>query len=199
LDKNIDKIVHILKRKNIPCYFSCNPASIGLEQAFKVLDAGLDYLKFSSDSIPHFVDSSWRILEILDEKKRRGWKTTIVISLVGTDCGALRQLFSDLDVYIYGKSQDQQWLKEGNPTKSIHWSEFCQFAWSSMSITSSGAVVPCCADYNDELVIGDCKTDSLYEIWNGDKYRQFRRNHLSTPHEKCAARCDMKTVGILAR
>ncbi len=202
LDPNIAKIVSILKKRNIRSYFSRNPANINWDRVLELLDAGLDWIKFSA---PFYSEDFRKVFRVLDWKEKRGYRTGVVVTLVDVgekdeDWVKLSNLFTGAGVYFYIKSQDQRWLSD-NPqeTGAIHWSEFCQFPWSSMSISSSGAVVPCCADYNDELVMGDCKTDSLYDIWNGDKYRQFRRNHLSTPHEKCAARCDMKTVGGLVR
>ena len=50
-------------------------------------------------------------------------------------------------------------------TQSIHWIEFCQFPWSSMTIKSNGESVECVEDFNNEIILGDAKTQSLYDIW----------------------------------
>jgi radical SAM protein with 4Fe4S-binding SPASM domain len=81
-------------------------------------------------------------------------------------------------------------------TKSIHWQEFCQFPWSSMTVKSNGECVSCVEDFNNEIILGDAKTQSLYEIWNGDRYAQFRHEHYRMVEPiKCTQACDMKLIG----
>jgi radical SAM protein with 4Fe4S-binding SPASM domain len=113
----------------------------------------------------------------------------------------LRNAFEGLDVYIYLKSQDTQWYQnkfEG--TKSVHWSEFCQHPWMSMTVKSNGEVVMCMEDFNNEIILGDARKESLYDIWNGEKYQQFRKDHFELTHGiKCTEECDMKLVGNFLR
>ena len=43
---------------------------------------------------------------------------------------------------------------------------------------------------------GDAKTESLYDIWNGEKYNRFRLDHFDlTPGIKCTEQCDMQLIG----
>jgi radical SAM protein with 4Fe4S-binding SPASM domain len=109
----------------------------------------------------------------------------------------LKEAFKGLEVYIYLKSQDQQWYEDNKiPTASIHWQEFCQFPWSSMTIKSNGEAVECVEDFNNEIVLGDVKKQSLYDIWNGDKYCRLREDHFNlTPGIKCTRQCDMNLLG----
>ena len=111
----------------------------------------------------------------------------------------LRDVFKGRDVYIYLKSQDQQWYEnKNNGTNSIHWQEFCQFPWSSMTIKSNGECAECVEDFNNEIILGDAKNESLYEIWNGEKYKQFRENQADLkPGIKCTEQCDMTLIGNL--
>jgi radical SAM protein with 4Fe4S-binding SPASM domain len=55
----------------------------------------------------------------------------------------------------------------------------CARAWFNPVITWDGHVVPCCFDKNAEYVMGDLKVDSFREIWNGPKYRMFRKSILT--------------------
>jgi len=53
--------------------------------------------------------------------------------------------------------------------------DWCPRLFDFMYITMDGKVTPCC-----ELprhIVGDLKTDSLENIWNGDKMEDFRKNH----------------------
>ena len=65
-----------------------------------------------------------------------------------------------------------------------------------MTIKSNGESAMCMEDYNNEIILGDTKSESLYDIWNGDKYNEFRKQHLNrAPGIKCTEQCDMPLVG----
>ena len=76
----------------------------------------------------------------------------------------LKEKFKDSSVYIYLKSEDQQWYRkdeglqdyledEGRDiptqdqtffgTNAIHWSEFCKHPWMSMTVKSDGQIHMC--------------------------------------------------------
>lgn len=51
----------------------------------------------------------------------------------------------------------------------------CAQPWQRMMVSPNGEVLPCCADWNKEWVIGDVKTQSLKEIWTGAKMEALRQ------------------------
>lgn len=220
LDKMMPERVRLLSEKNIPSYFSCNPANIDIGRTVETFENGLGYVKYSIEatedilhkevrgSASNFTESYKRILHLLDLKKKHGYKTIIVITMLNLnkpwqeeEWGKLRDAFDGLDVYTYLKSQDQMWYEDTRQqTKSIHWIEFCQFPWSSMTIKSNGEAVECVEDYNNEIILGNAKKEYLYDIWNGEKYRKLREDHFSlTPGIKCTEQCDMKLIGMYTR
>ena len=216
LDKRMADRIKILSEKGFSTYFSCNPANIDINKNLEMFENGLDYIKYSIETVDdslhkkirgeasNFSVSYQRILQLLEEKKKHNYKTTIVITMLDLhgfnqldEFEKLKKAFKGLDVYIYFKSQDQQWYQnkfEG--TKSVHWSEVCQHPWMSMTIKSNGEAAMCMEDFNNEIILGDVRKESLYDIWNGDKYRQFRKDHFELTHGiKCIEECDMKLVG----
>lgn len=218
LDKYLPERIKLLTERKIPTYFSCNPANIKVEKTLKMFENGLGYIKYSIetvDDILHkkvrgptsdFTGSYKKILKLLDEKKKHNYKTKIVITMLNLnnpyqedEFAKLKEAFRGLDVYIYLKSQDQKWYQNKEQlTKSIHWIEFCQFPWSSMTIKSNYEAVECVEDYNNEIILGDAKKESLYDIWNGEKYRKLRKDHFDlTRGIKCTEHCDMKLIGRL--
>lgn len=220
LDKSMGKCVKLLADKGFHSYFSCNPANIDIDRTIEMFGNGLDYIKYSIESVDderhkeirgkasNFTDSYNKILKILDLKKEKGFKTTIVITMLDLnkdwqkeDFAKLKKLFEGKDVYIYMKSEDQQWYREDyHGTNSVHWSEFCKHPWMSMTIKSNGEAAMCMEDYNNEIVLGDAFKDSLYDIWNGKKYEQFRRDHFDlTKGIKCTEECDMTLIGELVK
>jgi len=216
LDKNMPEYIRILSERNIPSYFSCNPANIDLKKTVQIFENGLDYIKYSIESVDdkrhkdirgeasNFSDSYNKIMELLKIKEQKGYKTTIIITMLNLnrvdqleDFELLKKKFAGQDVYTYLKSEDQQWYrKDYHGTCSIHWSEFCKHPWMSMTIKSNGDAVMCMEDFNNEIILGNVKKQSLYEIWNGEAYKIFREDHFNlTKGIKCTKQCDMKLIG----
>ena len=216
LDKGMPQRVKILSDRNIPSYFSCNPANINMDKTIETFENGLGYIKYSIESVDdlrhkeirgkasNFSESYKNIIKLLELKKKYNYKTEIIITMLDLDMfhqeeefQMLKDAFKDRDVYVYLKSQDQKWYEgKEQPTKSIHWIEFCQFPWSSMTIKSNGEAAMCVEDFNNEIMLGDAKDESLYDIWNGEKYHKFREDHFHLSEGiKCTKECDMMLIG----
>lgn len=52
------------------------------------------------------------------------------------------------------------------------------YLWSNLAIHSNGNICACCYDLNGELILGNIKENSIYDIWHGKKCRQLRFAHL---------------------
>lgn len=216
LDRNMHEYIKILHDRGFCSYFSCNPSNIDLELTYKMLDAGLDYIKYSIESVDDnihkkirgnqsdFTSSFEKIREVLDYKHKHQLNTTIVITMLdlnrsnqAEDYKKLLNAFEGLDVYIYLKSEDCQWYrKDFHGTKSIHWSEVCKHPWMTMTIKSNGEAAMCMEDFNNEIVLGDTHYMTLEEIWNGKAYKKFRMAHIDLCEKmKCNEQCDMKLIG----
>ncbi len=216
LDKNMPQYVKWMTEKGLESYFSCNPANINMDRTIETFENGLGYVKYSIESVDdlrhkevrgqasNFTESYKNILKLLDLKAQRNYKTTIVITMINLnkpwqqdEFARLQEAFKGMDVYVYLKSQDQMWYEDNKQTtQSIHWLEFCQFPWSSMTIKSNGESVECVEDFNNEIILGNAATESLHDIWNGEKYKQFRNNHFDLkPGIKCTEQCDMNLIG----
>ncbi len=216
LDIHMPEYIKHLSERKFFSYFSCNPANINIKQTVNMFENGLDFIKYSIESIDdeefksirgeasNFTKGFDKIKTLLQLKKENNFKTKIIITMLDLNRTGqiegykkLLQIFEGLDVYIYLKSEDQQWYrKEYHGTESVHWSEFCKHPWMSMTIKSNGEVAMCMEDFNNEIVLGDCNTESLYNIWNGLKYQQFRHDHFNLSKGlKCFEECDMKKVG----
>lgn len=61
--------------------------------------------------------------------------------------------------------------------------DHCWKMWHSCVITWDGKVVPCCFDKDAHFVLGDLKQNSFKEIWNGEKYNEFRSSLLRSRSE----------------
>jgi radical SAM protein with 4Fe4S-binding SPASM domain len=173
----------------------------------------------------NFTEAFDKTLEVLRLKEEMGAKTKVIITMIDVghdeeqqeEFRRLTKKFQDLDVYIYLKSEDQQWYRKDETlkvylekrdrdvpeqeqdfygTNSIHWMEYCKHPWMSMTIKSDGEVHMCMEDYNNEIFLGNSNEASLHDIWNGPLYDQFRKNHFElNPCIKCTKECDMPKIG----
>jgi radical SAM protein with 4Fe4S-binding SPASM domain len=152
----------------------------------------------------NFSESYKKILELLELKVKNNYKVTIIVTMLDLhrpnqkeEFEKLKEAFKGCDIYIYFKSEDQQWYrKDYHGTTSVHWSEFCKHPWMSMTIKSNGEVAMCMEDFNNEIVLGDARIESLFNIWNGEKYHQFRIDHFELSKSiKCTLQCDMNMAG----
>lgn len=73
-------------------------------------------------------------------------------------------------------------MKDGEYVPKIRMHNRCARLWFNPVITWDGKVVPCCFDKNAEYVMGDLNNESFGEIWNGPKFRIFRKSIHSGRH-----------------
>lgn len=76
------------------------------------------------------------------------------------------------------------------------WS-LCRRPWTLMYFTAHGRALPCCiAPFSmkgyDNFTLGDATQQTLREIWNGVKYREFRRALLTEQPPKSCENCGLR-------
>lgn len=52
--------------------------------------------------------------------------------------------------------------------------DFCTAPWRAITILADGSIVPCCRDPHGQYIMGNV-SDGVLNVWNGEKYRTFRR------------------------
>jgi len=72
----------------------------------------------------------------------------------------------------YKKKNDEYTIKSQLPDR-------CARLWFNPVITWNGKVVPCCFDKDADHILGDMNEDTFRDIWNGPKYRIFRKSVLA--------------------
>jgi len=220
IDKFIVDRVKQCTERNIPTYFSCVPANINLPKIKTLMENGLSVIKFSIDAMDdenakvirgaknNFHEAFKKFVEVVDMRDTFGFDTKIVVTLIalGTANDDLKlqnefmELFDRYDVFNYVKSQDNRWYFEDDDeleNNSHYVREYCEFPWTSLTVMANGEVVPCTQDFDAEMSFGNVKEHTLEEIWNGQKYSDFRRWHLDGEFpkgNKCNERCDLPKI-----
>jgi organic radical activating enzyme len=65
---------------------------------------------------------------------------------------------------------------------------FCIYPWTHLHAWPTGQAFPCCMS-EPKGQVGDCKTQTLEQIWNGDGMRQLRVNMLNEQPSAACTRC----------
>ena len=102
-----------------------------------MMDLGLGYLKYSYESTDdakfkeirgnaaNFQEAYDKTIQVLNEKEKRGLSTEIIITMIDIghdqkqqeEFAQLSEAFKGLDVYVYLKSEDQQWYRKDETLK----------------------------------------------------------------------------------
>ena len=53
----------------------------------------------------------------------------------------------------------------------------CELLYHKMYIGYNGDVLLCCMDWRRRVVLGNVRTQTLREVWQGEKYQHYRRQH----------------------
>lgn len=69
---------------------------------------------------------------------------------------------------------DEKAFERGVLRPSVVPDNVCPWIYYSMAIHVNGNVVPCCRDPKGSEVMGNILSQSLDDIWNGDRYRDLR-------------------------
>jgi len=67
---------------------------------------------------------------------------------------------------------------------TLHERSICPEPFSKCAVNSDGSVSVCCVDWSQKTMVGDVKVNSLDEIWNGQKLKEFRMLHINGNREK---------------
>lgn len=98
-------------------------------------------------------------------------KTVVVDPCVRTHEEGLKYLPKDKDHWFY----DPEAFDKGNLRPRFLPPNECPWLYYSISIHVNGGVVPCCRDPLGQHVMGNLITDSLESVWNGEKFKAFRK------------------------
>jgi radical SAM protein with 4Fe4S-binding SPASM domain len=75
--------------------------------------------------------------------------------------------------------------------------DICPYVFYSFAVNSDGLVSVCFLDWARKMIVGDLKTESIEEVWNGCKMKRYRKLMLDgnrKKHPECA-NCGQMTHG----
>jgi len=69
--------------------------------------------------------------------------------------------------------------------KVVHPNRECDYLWRLMVILVDGTVALCCLDYDGVHKLGDSRYQSLYDIWHGEKFKEYRERFKNCQIDLC--------------
>lgn len=61
---------------------------------------------------------------------------------------------------------------------------FCTYPFFKFDMLLNGDVLPCCHDWKHGLIMGNAKENTIREIWNSEKFNQFRMLQLTEHRDR---------------
>ncbi len=199
-----------------------NGSRLSPEKNLEIIDAGLDRINISIEGVnaKQYLDfASYKInFEKLVDNIRHFYENRkqceVIIKINGDtlskeDQNKFYEIFGDIADGVYiehimacwpefelnGVEVNQQVGIYGQEIKEV---EVCPYVFYSFSINSDGTASLCFLDWSRKLIIGDAKTESVKDIWNGKKLRNYQKMFLMKNRKKhpiCGS-CGQMTHGL---
>jgi MoaA/NifB/PqqE/SkfB family radical SAM enzyme len=197
MDRDLENRIQMCKERGLPHIgFATNGGLLSEDRARKLLDAGLDWVSFSFDSLNKesfekvrvrlkFNEVLKNIRGLVELRNAGSYGTKVILRHVNSvdkpeELEEYRNYWSELlrptdaiqsfNVHNWG---------DGGPISAGEARTPCKYVFDNMTILRDGTVPLCCVDYNALHPFGNVMTTPLMDIWNGMQWEDARQAHLS--------------------
>ena len=181
-----------------------NGSLINDEVARGMIEAGLDAINISLDAAGKDVFEATRvglkydkviaaierILAIRAELKKT--RPKLILSFVRQDNSAEERAF----IERWGAKADKihvtdlhNWAGTLEGRADVNFP--CYRQWLTFTVLWDGRVSLCCADFDGREILGDLRTSTIKDVWNGERYRDVRRAQLQEGGPSICQSCDL--------
>jgi radical SAM protein with 4Fe4S-binding SPASM domain len=197
--KKIFDLIRYAKKKGVGTGLSTNASFLDQKRAEALLTSGLNFLVISFEGANpatyeavrrtknhkkgDFEKTLANIQNFYRMKARipNGIQSTVQVVQTSESADEL-QAFHDLwpegvtikKMKTWGGQMAELSNGNGQPVLQIP----CALPWKELSILWDGTAVLCSNTYDREIALGDVRTQTIREIWNGPEMREIRRRHV---------------------
>lgn len=205
LDKQLVEKVRYAKERGIAeVGMISNGSLISEDIAQGMIDAGLDAINISVDASGKEVFESTRLnlnyddvirnIETLVRLRKAAGRVRpkLILSFVRQNNSVDEQQFIDHWRKIADKihiTDLHNWAGTLNATSDVNYP--CYRMWQTFTVLWDGRVSLCCADFDGRHILGDLRTSTIADVWNGPAYREVRRQHLESGGPEICRSCDL--------
>lgn len=195
LDKRLELKVAYAKKRGLATYFITNASALTPARSQRLLDAGLDEMRVSFYGLSKetynavmqgldFERTKAKVLEFLRLRDASGAKTRVQMSYLElpenrVDTQRFREFWEPkvdaLEIWKphnFGDGRDYRERQDDSKKTTCGRPEN-----GPLQIQWNGEVIPCCYDYNNQIILGNAFETPVLEILNGPKYRLLRYAH----------------------
>ncbi|WP_242245385.1 radical SAM/SPASM domain-containing protein [Bacillus cereus group sp. BfR-BA-01400] len=197
--KLCERVTYSRENSNVDVHFSVNPTKLKPKISERLIKSGIKRLLIALDGTNdeeykeirgktvNYEKAVSNILAFI--KLRDELNPALIIDLQMVSMSRTRESIEEFKDFWESKGVNV-YIKHFFPYPDVNHEEFkienedvffkgCTFPFTSMTIMKDGTVVPCCSDYNGEINLGNVNVNSLDEIWNGETYREFRKDFIT--------------------
>lgn len=212
LNKRLVDMVKYAKDRGIKeVAFLTNAELLTHEISEKLVDAGLDWMSISADGVGEvyneirspaiFEETVERVRYMRKYRDCKGLAKPLlrvqsIMSAVAKDSDAFTRAWDGV-VDRINVISDQ--IRDFENRTDLEYDPYyvCAKPWTRLNIAFDGRVHQCGADYAAKTTVGDCNTQSLYDIWHGEGNRRVReafRRHTYLQDLPACRNCSMGLV-----
>lgn len=205
LNSDVCEMIQYAKKANVAEFveITTNGTLLNEETNLKLIDAGLDILNISVNGIneAQYQDACQYKIKFDDFRKaiehfyrNKGMcKVFIKYSDMGysqEEKDSFYHMFSDVCDEIFVETISSTLWQDtniGNYVADVHKGTYgqkfeskqvCPFLFTTMVINDRGIAHLCCVDWKTEYILGDLNNESIADVWNGKKLREYQKIHL---------------------
>lgn len=200
LDKQLPARIRYAKDKGIPrVKLFCNGALLRGKIADALLSSGLDEIKISLDgaSAQEFnelrigldhadvMENTRNFRRLRDEANLNKQLKVVGACVTSSDKPQTEALLADVVDHI-----DWSTLHNWAGARKIFGNQVvrkpCQRVFRTFTILVNGDVSLCCLDHSGRELLGNCRTETIRDIWNNKRYQEIRKLHRNSQQEQLA-------------
>ncbi len=202
MDREIGKKIRYLaerKRPGTVIKINSNGALLDDEMGEQLIESGLDRINFSVHGIRKETYESQmvgmrlkRVLENIDRflqlrESKGSTRPRVRVTMVRTR--AIEEELDEIMAYwgskgvkvnirpLENRAQREIATRGINPKRWRPFT-FCNRLFEQAYVLSNGDVVLCCVDWERTTILGNLSNQSLYDIWNSERFMEIRRRYL---------------------
>jgi radical SAM protein with 4Fe4S-binding SPASM domain len=205
LDRQLVEKVRYAKSKGIAEVGMISNGSLITEEIARgMFDAGLDAINISVDASGREVFERTRVglkydkvianIERLVRIRADLGRThpKLILSFVRQGDGDEERAFIERWRSVADKihiTEIHNWAGTLNRESDVRYP--CYRQWLTFTVLWDGRVSLCCADFDGKVTLGDLRTSSIRDIWESERYRAVRREHLESGGPDICRACDL--------
>lgn len=219
LHPRILEMIRYLKQNNLRVHLATNATILNKKRAYGLINAGLDFITFSFDGPDKETYESIRIganyestleniLRFLRIKNGQNANIHTVIEIIEMQTTkdkipAFTKKFDGLPVDEIRIKPFLSWAGtieySKMATKAHSEPNYpCNRPWRMLAITWDGLFLPCCVDAERKYVMGDAHSDSVEDIWNGEKIQYIREKLKNGKYDEVELCKNCKDIEVLS-